>query len=170
MLFSPKRFWEIFCPLAFPASAFLCLWRHHSSLCLCDHFASSSSLDVCLLCFAVVLVVRNPPVNAINAKDVGSVSGSERSPGAGQGSPLQYSCLKNLMNRGAWRAMDHRIAKSETWLKRLSTHTCNLFIDRISNIVFFSYTEIKRVLWSMKAHICTYIHLYVERNKASDNI
>ena len=64
--------------------------------------------------FAVVLVVRNPPVNAINAKDVGSVAGSERSPGAGQGSPLQYSCLKNLMNRGAWRAMDQRIAKSET--------------------------------------------------------
>ena len=64
--------------------------------------------------FAVVLVVRNPPVNAINAKDVGSVAGSERSAGAGQGSPLQYSCLKNLMNRGAWRAMDHRIAKSET--------------------------------------------------------
>ena len=64
--------------------------------------------------FAAVLVVRNPPVNARNAKDVGSVPESEKSPGAGHDSPLQYSCLKNLMNRGAWRAMDHRIAKNET--------------------------------------------------------
>ena len=64
--------------------------------------------------FAVVLVVRNPPVNARNARDSGSVPGLERSPGGGHGSPLQYSCLESLMNRGAWRAMDHRIAKNET--------------------------------------------------------
>ena len=64
--------------------------------------------------FAVVLVVRNPPVNARNARDSGSVPGLERYPGGGHGSPLQYSCLEGLMNRGAWRAMEHRVAKNET--------------------------------------------------------
>ena len=64
--------------------------------------------------FAAVLVVRNPPVNARNAKDVGSVPESEKSPGAGHDSPLQYSCLKNLMNRAASWAMAHKVAKSWT--------------------------------------------------------
>ena len=44
-------------------------------------------------------VVKNPPANA---GDVGSVLGSGRSPGEGKGNPLQYSCLENSMNRGAW--------------------------------------------------------------------
>ena len=44
-------------------------------------------------------VVRNPPANA---RDKGSIPGSERSPGGGNGNPLQYSCLKNPMDRGAW--------------------------------------------------------------------
>ena len=44
-------------------------------------------------------------------------------PGGGHGNPLQYSCLENPMDRGAWRAIVHRVAKSRTWLKWLSTHT-----------------------------------------------
>ena len=47
-----------------------------------------------------------------NAGDVGSIPGSERSPGEGNGYPLQYSNLENLMDRGAWQAMVHRITKS----------------------------------------------------------
>ena len=46
-----------------------------------------------------------------------------RAPGGGHGDPLQYSCLENPADRGAWRAMVHRVAKNRTWLKRLSTHT-----------------------------------------------
>ena len=51
-----------------------------------------------------------------NAGDLGSIPGSGRSPGEGNGNPLQYSCLENPMDRGAWRAADHRVAKSQTLL------------------------------------------------------
>ena len=47
---------------------------------------------------------------------MGSIPGSERSPEEGNGNPLQYSCLENSMDRGAWEATDHGIAKSQTWL------------------------------------------------------
>ena len=59
-------------------------------------------------------MVKNPPANAGDPRDTGSISGSGRSPGVGNGSPLQYSCLKNSMDRGAWRAALHWIAKSWT--------------------------------------------------------
>ena len=59
--------------------------------------------------------------NAADAGDVGSIPGSSRSPGGGNGNLLQYSCLENPMNRGAWRATVHGVAKSPTGLKRLST-------------------------------------------------
>jgi len=52
----------------------------------------------------VVLVVKNLPANAGDIRDVGSISGSGRSPGEGNGNPLQSSCLENSMNRGAWWA------------------------------------------------------------------
>ena len=52
----------------------------------------------------MVLVVRNPPGNTVNAGGEGSISGSERSPGEGSTNPLQYSCLGNPMGRGAWRS------------------------------------------------------------------
>ena len=46
--------------------------------------------------------------------DVGSIPGSGRSPGGGRGNPLQYSCLENPKDRGAWQATVHRVAKSQT--------------------------------------------------------
>ena len=55
--------------------------------------------------------------NAGDIKDAGSVPGSGRSPGEGHGNPLQYSCLENPMDRGAWRTMVHRVSKSQTGLK-----------------------------------------------------
>ena len=57
-------------------------------------------------------MVKHPPANAGDAADAGSISGSGRSPGEGNGNPLQYSCLKNPMDRGGWRATVHGIAKS----------------------------------------------------------
>ena len=58
-------------------------------------------------------VVENLPANA---GDVGSISGSVRSPGVGNGNLIQYSCLENSIDRGAWRATVHGVAKSRTQL------------------------------------------------------
>ena len=54
--------------------------------------------------------------------DTSSIPGSGRYPGEGHGNPLQYSCLDNPIDRGAWRTTVHGVARSQTWLKRLSTH------------------------------------------------
>ena len=59
-------------------------------------------------------VVKNPPANAGDTGDMGSIPGLGRSPGRGNGNPLQYSCLGNLMDRGAWQATVHGVAKSRT--------------------------------------------------------
>ena len=64
----------------------------------------------------VVLVVKNSPANARD-RDAGSIPGWERSPGEGHGNPLQFSCLENPMERGAWKAKVHGVAKSRTQLK-----------------------------------------------------
>ena len=55
--------------------------------------------------------------SACNAGDQGSVPGLGRSPGGGNGNPLQYSCLEDSMDRGAWRATVHGVAKGRTQLK-----------------------------------------------------
>ena len=54
--------------------------------------------------------------SACNAGDLGSIPGSERSPGEGKGNPLHYSCLENSMDRGGWRATVHRATKSQSGL------------------------------------------------------
>ena len=60
-----------------------------------------------------MLVVKNPPANAGDARDKGSVPRWGRSPGGGHGNPHQYSCLENPMDRGAWWAIEstglHRV-------------------------------------------------------------
>ena len=70
-----------------------------------------------LKAFQVVLVVKNPPADAGDVRDEGSIPGSGRSGGGGRGSPRQYSCLENPMDRGAWWATVHTVAKSQTQLK-----------------------------------------------------
>ena len=59
-------------------------------------------------------MVKNPPANAGDVRDAGSIPGSGRSPCPirGHGNPLQCSCLENPMDRGAWQAMVHRVTKS----------------------------------------------------------
>ena len=61
-------------------------------------------------------LVKNLPAKTGDTKDTSSIPGSERSPGEGKGNPLQHSCLKNSMDRGAWQATVHGIAKSRTKL------------------------------------------------------
>ena len=79
---------------------------------------------MCVRASQAVLVVKNLPVNVGDIRDVGSIPRSGRSPGKGNGSPLQYSCLENPRDRGAWRATVYSVTKSWTWLKWLSTHIC----------------------------------------------
>ena len=67
----------------------------------------------------VALMVKNLLANAGNTRDAGSVSGLGRSPGEGNGTQLQYSCLENSIDRRAWRAIVHGVAKSQT---QVSTH------------------------------------------------
>ena len=76
----------------------------------------------------MVLVVKSPPANAGDARDTDSIPGSGRSPGGGNCNPLQYSCLENAMDRGAWWATVHRVSKSQTRLKRLSMHMTRFFL------------------------------------------
>ena len=58
-------------------------------------------------------MVKNPPANAGDIRDMGSIPGLGRSPGEGHGNPLQYSCLENAMDRGAWCATVYSIAESD---------------------------------------------------------
>ena len=58
-------------------------------------------------------MVKNLPANAGDSRDTGLVPGSGRSPGKGNGNPLQYSCPENYMDRGAWRAAVHGVAQSQ---------------------------------------------------------
>ena len=67
-------------------------------------------------------MVKNPPANARNIRDVGSIPGLGRSSGGRHGNPLHYSCLENPIDRGAWQAMVYRVTKSQTQLKQLSMH------------------------------------------------
>ena len=72
-------------------------------------------------------MVKNPPANAGDVRDPGSISGLRRSPGGGHGNPPQYFCLENPMNRGAWWATVYGVATDMT--KQLTyTHTHNKMI------------------------------------------
>ena len=66
-------------------------------------------------------MVKNLPANAGDLRDGSLIPGLGRSPGGGHGSPPQDSCLENPMDRGAWQATVHKVAESQTQLKRLCT-------------------------------------------------
>ena len=91
----------------------------------------------------MVLVVKNPPAKAGDARDVGSIPGLGRFPGGGHGNPLQYSCLKNPRDREAWWATVHKVTKRWTRLKRLSAHarahTHKELIPKIKPFILHKY-------------------------------
>ena len=68
-----------------------------------------------LLDFPAGIVIKNPPANAGDVRDVGSIPGLGRSPGVGNGNPLQYSYRENSMGRGAWHPAVHGVPKNWTW-------------------------------------------------------
>ena len=83
--------------------------------------------------------MKNPPANAGHIRDVGSIPGSARSPGGGHGNPLQYSCLENPMDREAWWATVHGVAKSQTSLKRLSMQADSRVSEGKGQLLFILY-------------------------------
>ena len=88
----------------------------------------------------MALVVKNLPANAGDIRDTGPVRGSGRSPGGGHGNPLQYFCLENPMDKGAWWAIVSKVAKSQIRLRQLSTlarQWCSV------NIIFTAIIEVK---------------------------
>ena len=110
----------------------------------------------------MVLVVKNPPTNAGDVRDVGSVPGSGRSPRGGHRNLLQYPCLENLMDRGAWWATVHRVAKSWTWLKRLSMHAHThraYHFNHFKCTVQWHYVHLSGDRWLCK-HLCPELFSY----------
>ena len=111
-------------------------------------------------------VVKNPPGSAGDARDAGSYPGLGRSSGIGNGNPLQYSCLENSMDRGAWWATVHGIAKSQTWLRDWSHtqmgecivnngHTLTLIVPLIPQSPFLWWSGLESALITLT---CSLLH------------
>ena len=95
-----------------------CLWLQHNLLVISLWACGSFWQEFFLLCCLSGLVGKE---SACNAGDWGLIPGLGRSPGEGNGNPLQYSCLENSVDRGAWQAALHGITKNWTWL-------CDFFV------------------------------------------
>ena len=80
-------------------------------------------------------MIKNLSASAGDLRDSGSIPGSGRSPGGGHGNPLQYPCVENPVDRGAWRAIVHTVAKSRTGLRQLSTHTQAGWSNHLTSLI-----------------------------------
>ena len=76
------------------------------------------------MCFPGGASGKEPTCQCRKARDTGLIPGLGKSPGGGHRNPLQYSCLKNPMDRGAWQATVQRVTQGQTRLKQLRTHAC----------------------------------------------
>ena len=86
--------------------------------------------------FPGATVIKNPPANAGDARDMGSIPGSGRSSRVGNGNSLQYPCLENSMDRETWQATVHGVTKHQTGLSvraHVCMHTHTQFRDYIEN-------------------------------------
>ena len=108
-------------------------------------------------------MVKNPPANTGPAGDAGSIPGSGRPPGEGNGNPFQYSCLKKPLDRGAWQAIVHGVAESDM-TEHVRIHTYIIFfvffpLELLQNI---QYTTLRctagprwlSVLLHSLVHLC----------------
>ena len=104
------------------------------------------------LCSGKILATGNSEVkaSACKAGDLGSIPGLERSAGEGNGKPLQYSCLENLMDWGAWWATVHRVAKSRTGLSNF-TFTFTYIPEGWRKIFFIPENHCKKMKQHRKA-------------------
>ena len=108
----------------------------------------------------VALVIKNPPANAGDVRDAHSIPGLRRSPGEGNGNPLQYSCLENPTDRGAWWAPVHRVSQNGTRLKQLAAPCLRnsqlhmLGFSGDTDWEHFSYT-LERHMWFLLLFMCS---------------
>ena len=148
------------CPLVFFLLFLIfCLLLEYGNIFLLFHFSSLFHFQLYILTQFFLsgcprdLAGKESTCNAGDTGDAGSIPGSGRSPGGGNGNPLQYSCLKNLTHRGVWQARIHGVAKSRT---QLSTHalfqTCMKFF--IMLIEGHTYTHIR-------VCVCIYLYFYL---------
>ena len=91
-------------------------------------------------------MVKNPPANVGDIKDAGSIPGLGRSPGGGHGNPLQYSCLENPMDRGAWWVTAHGVTQSWIPMKQL-THTRQPKDARAACLVKWQWANGQFLFW-----------------------
>ena len=92
----------------------------------------------------IALVVKNLAANAGDTRDAGSIPAWGRSPGGGNGNPLQYSCLENSMDRGAWRATVHGATKSQTQLRGWA-HKIYSLSDFLYVQIYFLYSKMIQI-------------------------
>ena len=91
-------------------------------------------------------MIKNLPADAGDPRDAGSVPGLGKSPGEGNGNPLQYSCLENPRDRGAWWAAIYGVAQSQTRLKRLCSSS-RIIIKYSTNALGEVHTGLSPSLW-----------------------
>ena len=103
----------------------------------------------------VTLVVKNPSASVGDIRDTGLIPGWGRSPGGGHGNPLQYSCLENPMDRGAWWATIHEVAKSQT---QLSTHTPPVSTPRAKGAPACESGHLPAAHWGLSPWIRLFTH------------
>ena len=84
-------------------------------------------------------MVKRLYASAEDTRDEGSIPRKGRFVGSGHGNPLQYSCLENPRDRGTWQAAVHRVTKSQTRPKQLSTAHSEFLRSRISIFFFFPF-------------------------------
>ena len=102
-------------------------------VCVPDGEGSFSKQQPCCVGFPGSSLVKNPPANAGDSGDTRCSPGWERSPGGGNGNPLQHSCLGNHMDRGAWKATIHGVTESWTQLSDWACmHACTYTIFKYS--------------------------------------
>ena len=116
----------------------------------------------------MVLVVKIPPANAGDIRDTGSTPGSGRSSGVGHSSPLQYSCLENPMNRGAWWAIVHRGCTESVLTEAIyHTHTslikCHFIYFCLPSSFTYSPSIISIIYQSYIIYVPNY-HFYLSPN------
>ena len=81
-------------------------------------------------------MVKNPPANALDIRDTASIPGSGRPTGEGKGNPLQYSCLENPMDRGAWQAIGSWVTESRTRLRDWANDPSQCPQDKVYTLWF----------------------------------
>ena len=99
--------------------------------------------------------------SACNAGDLGSIPGSGRSPGEGNDNPLQYSCLENPVDGGAWGAIVHGVAKSRTRLSDFThsvTHSC---FPQFRQSICISSLQFCMEDWCLPPHVLVYSIIYI---------